>query len=108
MVSQIFKKKIPRQILYDLLDVISLKKEKYYILNNVSLKKAQYNDLLAPFIDKLKFYYHDSKQFYATRDLTYNRFITIIRHICKANGIPYTSDILYDKSSYDIHYYIYY
>ena len=35
-------------------------------------------------------------------------FITIIRQVCKKNHIPFNSQIKYDKSSYDICYYIYY
>jgi hypothetical protein len=39
--------------------------------------------------------------------LTYNSFITVIRQICKYNKIQYKNEIKYDKSSYDIYYYIF-
>ena len=108
MTSQVFKKKVPINILYDLLDKISLKKKNYYVLNEMSFKKAKYEELLIQFCDTLSQYYHNSKQFYITRDLVYNKFITIIRQLCKVNSIPYTSNIMYDKSSYFIYYYIYF
>ena len=39
MSSQIIKKKMCNQILFDLLDKISSKKENYYIFNNDSYKR---------------------------------------------------------------------
>ena len=52
-------------------------------------------------------YYHISKRKYLERKLTYNSFITVIRQICNFNKITYTSQLKYDKSTYDITYYIY-
>ena len=59
------------------------------------------------FIENCKTYYHKSKLKYLERKLVYKSFITIIRQICNANNIIYTSQIKYDKSTYDIIYYIY-
>ena len=39
--------------------------------------------------------------------MTYKNLITIIRQICKYNNIPFTSDIKYSKSKYEITYFIY-
>ena len=44
---------------------------------------------------------------YLDKKLTYNSFTTILRQICNYNKITYTSQIKYDKSSYEITYYIY-
>jgi hypothetical protein len=108
MSSQIFKEPIPQNILFDLLDKICTKNEKYYVLNKPSYKKAEYLQILDQFYEQILQYYHTSKQFYVTRKSNYSSFMTIVRQLCKINSIDYTSKILYNKSSYDIVYYIYY
>jgi len=107
MSSQIFKNSIPNQILIKLLDDIAVTTDKCYILNNNSYKKGVFNNLIINFIEECKPYYHLSKRKYLEKKLTYNSFITIIRQICNFNRITYTSQIKYDKSTYDIMYYIY-
>jgi hypothetical protein len=49
-----------------------------------------------------------SKQKYLERKLAYNNFTTILRQICNFCAINYTSVIKYDKSTYNIIYYIYF
>jgi len=107
MSSQIFKKPIPNQLLIDLLDSIAIKSEKWYVLNNNSFKKGLFNNIINKFIDDCKPYYYLSKHKYLERKINYNSFITIMRQICRYNKITYTSQIKYDKSTYDIVYYIY-
>jgi hypothetical protein len=108
MSSQIFKKLIPNNLLISLLDDIAIKSENCYVLNNNSFKKGIFNNSINKFIDDCKPYYFISKQKYLERKLSYNTFITIIRQICKHNKITYTSQIKYDRSTYDIIYYIYF
>jgi hypothetical protein len=108
MSSQIFKLPIPTQILIDLLEVISVKTDSYFVVNNNSYKKGIFNDVISNFIDKCKPYYHISKRKYLERKINYNSFITIVRQICNFNKITYTSQIKYDKSTYDIMYNIYF
>jgi hypothetical protein len=108
MSSQIFKSAIPNEILIKLLNNIAIKTEKCYILNNSCYKKGLFNNVIYPFIDECKLYYHVSKMKYLDRKLTYNSFITIVRQICNFNKVTYTSQIKYDKSTYDIMYYIYF
>jgi hypothetical protein len=108
MSSQIFIKPIPQTILFDLLDKICIKNNKYYILDKISYKKGEYLQLLNSFYEELLPYYYLSKQFYLTRKQTYSTFITIVRQLCKKNNIHYSSKIIYNKSSYDIVYNIYY
>ena len=104
--SQIFKKSIPNNILFELLDTICVKKNTLYIFNLDAYKKGIYNDLFPPFLEICKPYYHISKRKYLEKKLTYNSFTTILRQICKFNKIAYTTQIKYDKSNYDIYYYI--
>jgi hypothetical protein len=108
MTSQIFKNKIPDDILYTLLESISIKTEKCYVFNNNAYKKGIYNNKLNEFIEECKPYYHISKRKYLERKLTYASFATILRQICNFNKITYTSQIKYENSSYDIIYYIYF
>jgi hypothetical protein len=108
MSSQIFKNKIPNEELIQLLEDIAVKTDKCYIINNIAYKKGIFNDSIRRFLEKCKPYYHISKRLYLERKLNYNAFITILRQICNFNKITYTSQIKYDKSQYDIIYYIYY
>lgn len=107
--SFIFKNKISNEILFNLLDKICLiKTDKYYIINIDAYKKMQLQELYHSFIETLKPYYKKNKEFYLTRPSKYTYFLTIIRHICKANNINYSSQINYEKSNYKIIYYIYF
>ena len=67
-----------------------------------------FNNVITDFITQCIPYYHLSKRKYLDRKLSYNSFITIIRQICNFNNITYTSQIKYDKSTYDIIYFIYF
>ena len=107
MTSQIFKEHVPNEILIKLLNNIAIKTDKCYVLNVNSYKKGLFNSVILDFISECIQYYHISKRKYLERKLTYNSFITIIRQICNFNKITYTSQIKYDKSTYNIIYYIY-
>jgi hypothetical protein len=105
--SQIFKKKIKLSILYNFLEEFCEKKDTYYIFENITFKKAQYNNKIVPFINLIKPYYFKSKYNYLERKMNYKNFTTLIRQICKNNLIPFTSKIFYFNSTYEIKYYIY-
>ena len=108
MSTQIFKNQIPNNILFELLDKICLKNEKHYIFNTISFKRGIYSEDIPNFFKLCIPYYHLSKRKYLEKKLTYNSFITVLRQICNYNKITYTSQIKYDKSTYDIVYYIFY
>lgn len=108
MNNQIFKKSMPIEILYELLDEICVKTDKCYILNSEYYKKGIYKGTLPIFFEKCKEYYYTSKRKYLEKKLTYNAFTTVLRQICNFKNITYASKIKYDKSNYDIIYYIYY
>jgi hypothetical protein len=108
MSSQIFKNKIPNEELIKLLEDIAVKTDKTYVINNIAYKKGIFNNTIPRFLEVCKPYYHISKRIYLERKLNYNAFITILRQICNFNKITYTSQIKYDKSTYDIMYYIYF
>lgn len=108
MSTQIFKNKIPNEIFFNLLQNICIKSEKYYLLNNAAFKKGFLNDVYSSFYESCKPYYHISKQKYLEKKDTYKKLTTVLRQICNYNKITYTSQIKYEKSSYDIVYYIYF
>lgn len=107
MSTQIFKNNVPNEIFFSLLDNICMKNEKHYTFNVEAYKKGIFKELIPKFIEECKPYYHLSKKKYLERKLTYNSFTTVMRQICNFNKITYTSQIKYDKSTYDIIYYIY-
>jgi len=108
MSSQIFKQSFPNAILFSFLDEISLKTEKKYIFNKNAFKKGSINNKNEIFLKNCEPYYFFSKKKYLEKKITYNSITTVIRQICNFNKISYTSQIKYDKSSYDIEYYIFF
>jgi hypothetical protein len=108
MSLQIFKERMPPDILFELLNEICVKNEKYFIFNSISYKKGIFTEKINNFLNKCKEYYFISKQKYLDRKMTYNNFMTVVRQICNLNNIVYTSKIKYNKSLYEIEYYIYY
>ena len=108
MSTQIFKKNVPNELLFTLLDSICAKNEKNYVLNNESFKRGIFQESIPKIFTECNKYYHISKKKYLEKKLTYNSFTTVLRQICNFNNITYTSQIKYDKSNYDIIYNIYF
>ena len=108
MSSQIFKKAYPKEELFGFLDRYAEKKSNYYYFTKTSFKKAVFEKAIVPYCSGLTEYYYFSKHKYLEKIQTYRSFITIIRQICKYHHISFTSKIKYDKSNYEIVYYIYF
>ena len=77
------------------------------MMDETNYNKAQFHNLITPFLLKLEPFYHKSKLFYIQRQMNYTSFITILRQICKKNDIKYTSKIKYTKSTHYLEYYFY-
>ena len=107
MSTQIFKREIPTKNIFNLLESICIKNDKHYFFDSNSFKKGVFTQEIQTFLENCKPYYHISKQKYLTKKLTYNSFTTVLRQICNFNKIVFTSQIKYDKSKYEIIYYIY-
>ena len=118
--SQIFIKPISQNIVYDLLNNVTQTESEYrstdidkqlvyfYRIDTIVFKKMQYHNILQNFIDTVKEYYYPHKrESYINRPITYNNFLTIIRHICRYNSVDYKRLTIYDKSKYSIEYIIY-
>jgi hypothetical protein len=108
MLKQIFKKQVPLQLLYELLEKVCLKTDKYYLIDVNAYRKIIFYNHHLQFCESLKNYYHVSKLFYVERKFTYNSFINIVRQICKSNNSMFSSQIKYNDSEYNIDYFIYY
>ena len=108
MSTQIFKNVIPPEKLFNLLDSLCVKNDKHYFFDLNSFKKGIFTEEINNFLEECKPYYHISKRIYLEKKVTYNSFTTVLRQICNSNKIIYTSQIKYDKSDYEIIYYIYF
>ncbi len=106
MPSQLFKEPIPLEILFDFLSKVCEKEHSYYKFNSDAYKRANLDDTLSLFLEKIKPYYHIAKRKYVDRKQTYSNFVTILRQLCNNQNVGYTSKIFYSKSKYEIIYYI--
>lgn len=108
MSIQIFKTKVETNKLFELLDKICIKNDKYYTFNFDSFKKGIYEGSIVIFFEEIKDNYFISKRKYLEKKLTFNSVITVIRQIMKYNNICFTSKIIYTDGAYSIIYYIYF
>ena len=108
MSNQIFKNELPKELFLNLIELNGIKSNKCLIINNEAYKRGLFNGSILSFFELCKEYYHISKHYYLTRNMTYNNFVTVVRQLCNYHNIKYTSQIKYQKSKYSIYYYIYY
>ena len=106
MPSQLFKEPIPLEILFDFLSKVCEKEHSYYKFNSDAYKRANLDDTLSLFLEKINPYYHIAKRKYVDRKQSYSNFVTILRQLCNNQNVGYTSKIFYSKSKYEIIYYI--
>ena len=106
--SQIFKTTFSKNIIFDFLKEHCDTTNNFFVFSKTTFKKIiTWNpEKLNNFYEKIKPYYFKSKLFYLERDKTYKNFITILRQLTKYHHIPYTSKIIYLKSTYEIKYFI--
>ena len=97
--TQVIKPGLSNQVLFDLLGDYILNKT-IFITNNL-YKKLVIDNRSTLFLLKIEPHYYDSKKFYCTRPMTYNRFLTVVRQICKYFTISYYSKILYYNAAYE-------
>lgn len=108
MLKQIFRENVPIHLLFDLLQLICLKTDKYFLVDKNAYRKVVFHDYHKHFLEQILPYYQESKKFYVTRNFSYNSFVNIIRQICKSNDVMFTSKIKYNESKYNIDYFIYF
>ena len=106
--NQLFKTPVENNFVFDLLDKICQKTDKFYVIDQNAFRKMLFHKYEEDFCNTLMNHYYSSKHIYITRKLTYKTFTNIIRQICKHNNILFNSDIRYNDSRYTIVFYIYY
>lgn len=104
MTSQIFKTQPSIETFHKFIQENSTFSNNKYMFSKTSFKKAQLKNEIDPFIENVKNNYYSSKKFYTDRTMNYKNLITIIRQICRFHHIPFTSNIKYSNSKYEITY----
>jgi hypothetical protein len=106
--SQIFQNNYPKELFFEFISTYCDSNNKQFIFSKDSFKRIKMDSNKEKiFCQSLKKYYFPSKHHYLEREMNYKNFVTIIRQICKFHHIPFTSDIKYSKSKYEIKYFIY-
>jgi hypothetical protein len=108
MPTKIFRERVPLAFLFELLEKVCLKTDKYYLVDYNAYRKFMYMNLYEDFVLDIIEYYYEPKQYYVTREMNYNSFINIIRQISKSNQLMFTNQVKYVESKYCIEYLIYY
>ena len=106
MLSYLFLKQVPMSLLIDLLEKICSKTDHFYMIDMNAYRKMIFHELHIAFCENLTPYYHISKRYYLTRELTYNSFTNIIRQICKSNKHHFYTELKYDYSIYTILFFV--
>lgn len=106
--SQLFKTPYPLEKLKEyILKLCERVDDSSYIFSKVCFKRAQMSALATEFISDVAPHYHKSKQKYAdVNAINYKLVVNALRQLCKYHDIHVESKIRYDKSSYEIEYFI--
>jgi hypothetical protein len=104
MSSQLFKNTVHLEHLLEFLNLNCEVLDNSFIFSIESFKRGIFNNSIPLFLERLKDYYRCSKHKYIEAKPTFKSFATVIRQICKHLGIPYTVNIKYTKSTYNMIY----
>lgn len=107
--SQLFKNPYPLEKLKEYVLKLCEPGEKLneYTFTKISFRRSHIAGNVVEFLKSVVPYYHKSKQKYAdVIGISYRTTATVLRQLCKFHNIPVESKIKYDKSSYEIDYYI--
>lgn len=97
--SKLIKPGLSISILKDAID-------SYIHSNMVHVNYAVYKELkhrgdTVSMLSQIKPYYFRSKQQYCTRNMTYLRFLTVLRQLCKYFNLVFSNKIIYYKGNYE-------
>jgi hypothetical protein len=104
MKTKYFKQHVPPTLLLTLLSDLCVIFNNCYIVDMPTYYNGIHKGTIQQFMEDCKQYYKESKQIYATKELTYKTFLTVVRHICKINSIEYSHHIQYCHSTYQVVY----
>ena len=109
--NQLFKTPVPVHVLWDFLKQNFTETDTHILITKYLFHKAEYNQTLSitnptlsHFITAIRDHYYLSKRKYIDRPLTYKFFLTLIRQLCNAHHIQYSTKLVYNKSMYEIEY----
>ena len=102
--NQIIRSTLPSDIVLDFIKTNFYYENDLYISNKSVFKKIYNNGILHTFLESIKKYYFDSKQFYINRNINYKNYNTILRQLANALEIPSKKKITYRHNSYEIIY----
>jgi hypothetical protein len=105
--EHLFSKPVPLDCLFKLLDQICAKgidNYYYYIVDITTYKKMIYHQYHVSFLDTILPFYRKNRQYYVTREFTYNSFITLVRQICDLHNHPFLYDKKYHNQKYHMRY----
>jgi len=114
--KNVFVKKVPFSLLVGLLDRICSRIEGrgieeglrvYYYISEYEYRKMIFENLHMGFLNSIRDYYSTFFSRYWERDFTYNSFKTIVRQICKINGVRYEKEKVILNSETVVRYRIY-
>lgn len=110
MVNKIFKYVYPmNKFIFFCKTFLTCEKEKSEYTYRITFdlfKQLEFHEIIQRFVEELKKYYYPSKHIYLTRKITYKRFATILRQICRNLDIPFISKIVYSHNQYSTIYII--
>lgn len=104
MPHQLFKIAPPLETLFELLEEICSNELEYFIVDTMAYKKMLFSNREKHFLETILPYYHTSKQYYITREFTYNSFVNIIRQLCNFHHHSFMASKKYNHSEYNIRY----
>jgi hypothetical protein len=105
-VTPLFMVPVGLDVLFELLDKISLFKNKQYMIDPTSFNKMMYMGLYNPFIEVLKKHYSPSKNEILFREANYHNFMMIIKQICKYHHLKITTKTQSANSTKHLVYFI--
>lgn len=105
-VSDKFKYLFPLELLVYYLELNCDVRENTFVFNKEAYKRASLNHSMTFFLDVILDYYHVSKKNYALNCVNYNKFLTILRQVCKLHSIQFDKHTTYFRSSHVISYLI--
>lgn len=106
MKTNYFLTPIPLKLLLSLLNELCVFTNHSFLIDMPTYYNGLHKGVIQQFMADCHPYYLPSKKSYTTNELTYKRFLTVVRHVCKIHNILYTSQLQYCHSLYQVVYYI--
>jgi hypothetical protein len=104
--KSVFLVPVGLNILFEVLDEISLFRNNQYMIDPTSFNKMMYMGLYTPFVEELKKHYSPKKSEILFKEPSYHNFIIIVKHICKYHNLKVTPKVRSANCSKHVVYFI--